>query len=69
MLTKKAESRVQQAFPTDTEIKQAGKTGNTAFELTRSTFYPITCLKTKLLRIYISTSAQFKAKSIPMSLR
>lgn len=69
VLTKKAESRVQQAFPTDTEIKQAGKTGNTAFELTRSTFYPITCLKTKLLKIYISTSAQFKAKSIPMSLR
>lgn len=66
VVTEKAESRVQQqAFPTDTDIKQAGKTGNTAFELRRNTFFPITCLKTKLLKIY----KKHNAKSIQMSLQ
>lgn len=40
VVTKKAESSAQQAFHTDIGINQEGKTGNTAFELTKKYLLP-----------------------------
>lgn len=65
----KTESGAQPACPTDIDIKQAGKTGTTAFELSSSTFFPITYLETRLQKTYISMAAKFKAKSIQMLLQ